>query len=300
MAYLHARAMTHFDPSGARTPRPEQLRAWGKIRVVFTGIHVPRPRNVSTPATRGWTYETHHFTTSDGVNLEAWYMQAKQQPSRGCVEMFHGYISAKSALLGEAAVFRNLGYDVLLVDFRGGGGSDGDDTTVGYRESLDVAAAAKYAREHFAPRTLVLYGQSMGSTAILRAIAKDGVAPDALVLECPFDRLLSTVANRFTWMHVPSFPLSQLLLFWGGVRQGYWGFAHNPVDYAPAVKCPTLLMRGADDPWVREPELRSIYDRIATRKDLVTFDHVGHGPCLEHHDEQWRDAVSAFLDDRAP
>jgi pimeloyl-ACP methyl ester carboxylesterase len=157
----------------------------------------------------------------------------------------------------------------------------------------------KYAREHFAPRSLVLYGQSMGATAILRAVAKDGVAPDALVLECPFDRLLNAVTNRCTWMHVPSFPLSEMLLFWGGVRQGYWGFAHNPIDYAPSVKCPTLLMRGADDPWVREPELRSIYDRIPTRKALVTFDHVGHGPCLEHHDEQWRDAVWAFLDDRA-
>src|SRR4051794_26771184 len=201
MAYLHARAMTHFDPSGARTPRPERLSAWGKVKVLFTGIHVPRPTNVITPATRGWTYQTHHFTTADGMRLEAWFVRAKSQAandqsvetgSRGCVLMFHGYISAKSALLSEAAVFRKLGYDVLLVDFRGGGGSDGDDTTIGYRESLDVAAAAKYARENFAPRTLVLYGQSMGSTAILRAVAHDGVAPDALILECPFDRLLTT------------------------------------------------------------------------------------------------------------
>src|SRR5437870_5058772 len=77
MSYLHARAMTHFDQTAARTPKPEHLSAWGKVKVVLTGIHVPRPINAISPAARGWPYETHHFTTSDGVKLEAWYVRSK-------------------------------------------------------------------------------------------------------------------------------------------------------------------------------------------------------------------------------
>ena len=44
-----------------------------------------------------------------------------------------------------------------------------------------------------------------------------GVRADAVVLECPFDRLLTTVEHRFELMGVPAFPLARLLTFWGGV-----------------------------------------------------------------------------------
>ena len=112
----------------------------------------------------------------------------------------------QKSLLPEAAVWRELGYDTLLVDFRGSGGSSGQVTTLGYLEAEDVAAACNYARRQLGMTRTVLYGISIGAAAILRAVARGDVDPAALVLECPFDRLLSTAQNRFAAMGVPSFP----------------------------------------------------------------------------------------------
>ena len=55
--------------------------------------------------------------------------------------LFHGYTSDKSKLLTEAEFFRSQGFSVLLLDFAGNGGSEGVQTTVGYREADDVATA---------------------------------------------------------------------------------------------------------------------------------------------------------------
>ncbi len=71
--------------------------------------------------------------------------------------------------------------------------------------------------------------------------------PAALVLESPFDALLSTVVNRFALMGLPAFPFAHLLVFWGGVQQGFNGFRHYPADYATEVRCAVLLLDGAND-----------------------------------------------------
>src|SRR4051812_32959481 len=186
IAFMHARSMTHFaPPSNATIVRPGSMTLGQKIGVAFTGMRIPRPTNRARPDDFGMAFTTHRFVTEDGANLEAWHIAATTQPtvidgrrrSHRLVLMFHGYMVSKSVMLGEAKAFHEIGCDCLLVDFRGSGGSSGNDTTIGYRESLDVAAALQYAERTFPPAALVLYGESMGSAAILRAIAINGVEP---------------------------------------------------------------------------------------------------------------------------
>jgi hypothetical protein len=53
----------------------------------------------------------------------------------------------------------------------------------------------------------------MGAAAVLRAVARCGVQPDAIIVESVFDNMLNTVRHRFEAMGVPSFPGAQLLVF---------------------------------------------------------------------------------------
>lgn len=230
LAYMHARAMTHFVSSGERTEKPEALAFSKKLQVLLEGVKIPHPINRQTPADFGLSFETVTLTNLHGIRLEAWL--ARQPSSKGMVLMFHGYGASKDSLLPAAREFGKMGYETLLVDFYGSGGSQGNETSIGFYEADDVFAAFQYARRQSPDRPLILFGVSMGAAAILMAVHAHQIAPDALILECPFDRLLSTVQNRFRIMRLPSFPCAQLLLFWGGVQQGYNGFRYNPADYA--------------------------------------------------------------------
>ena len=243
LAYLHAHAMTHYAPEGTATARPESLSTWEKVTVVCAGVTVPRPSTGGrTPQDVGLPFTLHRFPGQGNVELEAWHVPHSE--ARGLVVMCHGYAACKAGLLTEAAALHGLGYSLLLVDFRGSGGSSGSDTTIGVQEAEDVVTALAHGRSLAADSPVILYGQSMGSVAVLRAVAELGIRPDAVVLECPFDRLVNTVSNRFQAMGLPAFPCAHLLVFWGGWQHGFNGFEHNPVEYAGKVDCPALLLHG--------------------------------------------------------
>jgi len=296
IAWMQAWAMTHYVSSGQRTPRPEDLSFAEKIGAIVTGVTVTRPANQHTPIDVGLRYETRTISVGDGGTLEIWYVPANG--SRALVLMFPGYAESKESLLSQAATFHDLGYDTLLVDFRGAGGSSGSDTTLGVRESRDVASGVDYARAQWPDRRIVLYGVSMGAAAVLRAMAVEGVKPDAAILESPFDSLLSTVGNRFNATGLPSFPASQLLVFWGSVQQGSNGFANNPVDYARSLKCPSLLLHGQDDPRVTVQQNQAIYDALGGPKQQVEFQGAGHVSLIASSPQLWKDSVQSFLSDR--
>ena len=211
-----------------------------------------------------------------------------------CIE-FHAYTSSKQSLLAPAKVFHDLGYALLLVDFQGSGGSHGDDTTIGYREAGDVAAAVDYAREKWSPPVTILYGESMGGAAILRAVADLNVRPSGVIIESTFDRLLSTVQNRFHAMGLPAFPLANLLVFWGGEQEGFNGFRHNPADYATNVHCPVLMFQGGLDRRVTTAQARNLFDHLAGPKELEVFDGADHCGFLAADPMRWTAQVDGFL-----
>lgn len=289
---MHARAMTHFVDSGDRTAKPESLTGTKKAWTLIAGVNIPKPKNVSSPSDYGLSYEVHSIKEADDSSLEAWFVPTTEQ--RALVIMFHGYAACKSDLLVPATQFHSIGYDVLLVDFRGSGGSSGNDTTIGFAESKDVAKSVSYAKKQWPNRRIILYGVSMGSAAVLRAIAYEGVESDGVIIENAFDRLLNTVRNRFGLIGLPAFPAAEMLVFWGGVQQGFNGFKHNPDEYARSVKCPVLMMAGEHDSRVTVAQARHLFDNLDCQKTFKTFD-VGHEVMALVRPLEWRETVTTFL-----
>jgi alpha-beta hydrolase superfamily lysophospholipase len=294
IAWMHAHKMTHYVDVGQRTGKPESLFWINKLQILLTGVEVPRPVNRQTPQDYGLAYETHRIAVANQTELEAWFMPHSQ--SRGVAIAFPGYAASKAGILAPAKILHELGYDVLLVDFRGAGGSTGSDTTLGVREAEDVVHAVAYAKQHWAGRSILLYGASMGAVAVMRAIAVEGITPTAVILESPFDSLLNTVRHRFAAMGVPSFPAAELLVFWGGVQQGIDGFAHNPAEYAKAIRCPVLLMQGEADKRVTVPDAAAIFANLPGQKAFVVFPQaIGHGSLAQDDASQWRQQAQQFL-----
>lgn len=297
MAFMHAWSMTHFVVNYGRPAQEkekvESLSPLSKAWLLVAGVKVNRPHNRATPKDLGLPFEVHRFPTANGGECESWHVPC--DGAKNLCILFHGYAGCKSGLLSEAAALHELGFATLLVDFRGSGGSSGNTTTIGYREADDVLAAVRYAQDKLDPQPPILYGQSMGSAAILRAVAALDVKPRALIIECPFDRLLTTVEHRFEAVGIPSFPSAELLVFWGSVQQGHWAFGHNPIDSAPRVTCPVLMMHGAKDPRVTLAEAESILASLRGPKQLVVFPELGHGFGLGSDITRWKQAVGEFL-----
>lgn len=293
-AFRQARAFTHFVPPGPRPRARAQFQSLGDTAMILaTGVVLPRPVNRRTPADLGLPYERHVFPGGRGVPLEAWLVP--RADARGTVILFHGHANSKDSQLPEAEVFHAMGLNVFLVDFYGSGGSGGNETSIGFYEALDVARAFAYVRDLPGAGPVLLYGASMGAAAVLKGVADDKLEPAALILECPFDSLMRTVRHRFASLGCPSFPLADLLVFWGGVQEGFNGFQFSPLESASAIESPTLLMNGDIDPWVRPDEARAIFGALKGPKTLKLFAGVGHASCLRARPDEWEGTVSEFL-----
>ncbi|GAA4318351.1 alpha/beta hydrolase [Flaviaesturariibacter amylovorans] len=289
VAALHAWRFTHFDNGGVK-PNERGLTFGQKLSMALTGVPNPRPRNTQAPDT---AYET--VAIASNVRLEAWWIRVRQP--KGTVLLFHGYGGSKSGLLDKASVFRGLGYNTLLVDFMGAGGSEGRQCTIGHRESVEVRDAVRWLQGQ-GEKDLWLFGTSMGAAALLKALAEEPIPVRGALIECPFGTMTQTVKNRFSMQGAPAFPMAHLLLFWGGVMNGFNAFAHNPETYARNVSVPVLLMWGEQDSKVLRSETDALFQNLAGPKRLVTFPEAGHENYLRHYAPEWTAAVESFLEGR--
>lgn len=297
-AYAHVHRMTHFLEQGTATPSPGELGPLERLTTLLVGIELPRPRNDTTPASLELPFETLHLPTTDGLTLEAWWI-----PRPGATDLallFHGYGASKQSTLREAQALGRLGFNTLLVDLRGAGGSEGLVTTLGWHEAQDVVAATRFARQRFAPERVLLYGASMGAVAILRAVAVHGLEADALLLEAPFNSLLDTTANRFHQMGLPAFPCAQLLVFWGGWQHDFDAFELAPESYLEAVRQPTLLLFGGADPDVTATDRHALLQRAPALVQSRTFSAAGHPRLLPQQRARWLREVEAFVSAALP
>ncbi len=288
IAYMHAYKLTHFThASSVKTQSPDKLSWFKKLTTLFTGVSNPRPVNTALPVQ---PFET--IVLQSNKKIECWLI--RNDSAKGTVIIFHGYGGHKSSMLDKADKFLALGYNTLLVDFMGSGGSEGNQTTIGFMEAEQVYTAWQYLVNK-GEKNIVLFGTSMGAVAIMKAVHDHNLQPQALILECPFGTMYRTVAARFNNMNLPAFPMAHLLVFWGGVQNKFWPFAHEPVAYARNIKSPVLLMYGEKDKNVSRQETEDIYNNISSPKKLVTYPHAGHENYLKQYDKEWTSDIGLFL-----
>ncbi|WP_233268434.1 alpha/beta hydrolase [Cellulophaga sp. L1A9] len=289
IAFFQAYKFTHFDSNSVqKTKKPKELTTIEKTKTLLFGINNPKPTNKTFPTQN---YET--IKLGSDFEIECWSI--KTNNSKGTVILFHGYGGEKSTLLGQSNIFLNLGYNTLLVDFMGSGGSQGYQTTIGFHESEQVKLSYEYLKRN-GEKNIYLFGTSMGSVAILKAIDVYKINPEGIIIECPFGTMYQTVCSRFETMNAPTFPMAGLLVFWGGIQNGFWAFGHNPSEYADSTICPTLLMYGEHDEKVSRQEIDEIFKNLKGKKQLKLYPKTGHENYLIKNKEQWTKDVGSFLE----
>jgi uncharacterized protein len=289
VAFFHSYKFTHYSESKIeKTKDPRQLSFGNKLKTLIFGIDNPRPANIKEPTQK---FET--IILKSNKEIECWSI--KTEKSKGTVVLFHGYSGQKSSMLDKSDEFIKLGYSTLLVDFMGSGGSEGNQTTVGFQEAEQVKTCFDYLTRKGEDK-IYMFGTSMGAVAILKAINDYNILPTAIIIECPFGSMYQTVCARFKTMQVPKFPMAGLLVLWGGVQYGFWSFGFRPTVYAKKVNCPTLLLYGEKDEKVSKQEIEDIYSNLNCKKQLKTFPLAGHENYLIKYKQEWIKYIKEFIE----
>jgi alpha-beta hydrolase superfamily lysophospholipase len=242
-----------------------------------------------------------HFTNESGRRLRGFFVPCRDGKPKAVAILVHGLFRNAMEVEPVAAMFRNLGADVLLLELSNHGGSDRHAFTFGQDEYRDVLAAVEYLRQRQggigAP--LILFGVSMGGVAV--ALAAPKVKELAgLVLDAPMTNMLDTAhrqLNRFTGL--PSFFTSMVLWhleFWSGFDMA----EIRPIDAFSALPdtLPVLFVGAGDDFRVPPEVVREGFAALRTpkpRKVLWIEPTAKHGQVWKTKPAEYREHLRALV-----
>ncbi len=238
----------------------------------------------STPYTRpeqfGLQHEDVFITAVDGSRLHGWWLPAKGT-SLGSVLHLHGNAANVSNHLPLVAWLPAAGFDVLMLDYRGFGRSQGRPTLDGVVDDAAAALAYLRTRPGVDGRRLVVLGQSLGGATALRLLARDSDGVRLAVIEAAFAsyRGIARDAARQSVVLAPLAPIATPMLP---------GAQADPVAALKGLRVPLLIVHGTADEVIPFRHGEQLAAAAPAGTQFVRVDGARHMESLSRTDVQRR------------
>ena len=220
-----------------------------------------------------------YINSFDGLKLHGCYYE--HQGSEKTIIIFHGYRSAaKRDFSCAVEMYLNFGFNVLLVDQRSHGKSEGRLITYGIKERFDVKFWIDYVINTYGEKVQIfLGGLSMGATTVVMSLGCDlphnvkGVIADS-GFSSPWEIIGRVSEKTYKISSKISLPLIDFMAKIIG------RFSIYDVDCNEVVKknkIPILFIHGDGDSFVPCDMTREMYKNNLGDKRLVIVEKADHG-----------------------
>ena len=242
-------------------------------------------------------YKEAVVTSYDGLRLFGkCYIASADAP---WLIMLHGYRSgAERDFCGGLKFGIDSGFNVLLVDQRAHGKSEGKCLTFGIKERYDCLTWINYVISQAGGSCkIALYGMSMGAATVLMA-AGSGLPKNVacIVADCGYTSPKAIIKKVIREMHYPVFPTYALVRLGGMLFGGFDIEEYSAVQAMEKCDIPVLFIHGADDRFVPCDMGRENHRHCrAEGKKLLIVPNAGHGMSYMSDKRAYLGTVSEFL-----
>ena len=216
-----------------------------------------------TPPDVGLLYQEVRLPTANRKSLFAWFIPASRERRdrrSPAVVLIHGWGGNAETLLPLAQPLHEAGFTLLLVDARCHGQSDEDSFASMPRFAEDISHAVAWLkqREDVSKEAITAIGHSVGAGAVLLSAswANDFAA---VVSIAAFTHPVAMMRRWFAEKGIPYRPIGWLMLAYVEWVIGHRFDAIAPINTIGQVRCPVLLVHGAEDTTVPVSEAYAIH-----------------------------------------
>jgi fermentation-respiration switch protein FrsA (DUF1100 family) len=224
----------------------------------------------------GLNVEDVWLTTSDGVKLHAWWIP--DDKTRFTVLAFHGNASNIANRAPTYEFLRESHVNILALEYRGYGRSDGKPSEAGIYRDAEAAYDFLVNSKGIDGRTIVSFGQSLGTAVATRLATRRQVA--GVVLEAPFPSA-SRVARKVFW-------------FLPGVSLLTYG-QFDTRARLKEIRTPVLIVHCSQDPVIPFQFGREVYEAAHPPKKFLQVNGYCHEESSIIAPAQYRAALQEFL-----
>lgn len=241
----------------------------------YSQIYHPTREWETSAADLGRPFEDIFITAADGVRLSAWFFPADKSSPRRHIAMVicHGNGGNISHRLPMSQAFLGLGVNVLLLDYRGYGHSEGTLSEEGTYQ--DAQAAHGWLRQKGFSQ-IIPFGESLGGGIACELALRETVA--GLILSNTFTNLADMGHLMFPWLPVRWFQTVK----------------YDTLSKLPRLKVPVLIMHSREDEIVPYRFAEKNF-AAANEPKLFTETHGMHNETLSVDPTHYLAGVEKFL-----
>ncbi len=237
-------------------------------------IFLPSPGVDVAPDRMGVSVEEVWLTTEDDVRIHAFWLP--REDAEPALLFLHGNAGNASQRLPNAVALQRLGANVLLLDYRGYGRSEGTPSEAGvYADAR--AGLAWLAARGFADERIFVFGRSLGGGVAVQ-VARDREL-GGVILESTFASI-SDLVNR-----IFAVPLGVLMS---------GRFASDRA--IPSLRAPVLFFHGDRDRTVPIESGRRLFELAPEPKRFEVLRGAGHNDTVPVGGRAYFEQIRAFLE----
>lgn len=234
----------------------------------------------------GWTkqirsmpHEDMEIKSFDGLSLRAKYFECEKGAP---IELlFHGYKgNAERDLCGGVERCFRLGRNVMIINQRASGDSEGRVISFGINERHDCHAWVRYAIERFGDDVkLIIGGVSMGAATVMMAAGEPLPKNVISVLaDCGYSSAEEIIKKVVKEMRLPVAPLYPFIKLGAKIFGRFDLEETSPMEAMKRCTLPVVFVHGDTDDFVPYEMSVRLYDVCASdKKELITIHGAGHG-----------------------
>lgn len=248
------------------------------------------------PTSEYWMIRSH-----DGLLLEARFLPAEKETNKTVLAV-HGYLSdGERDYAVIARFFHEAGYNVLLLDNRAHGASEGKYIGFGCLEREDCYRWIQYLnRKYEGNCEIFLHGISLGAAAVLMT-SELNLPPSVkgMVADCPYTspaEVFETIAKE---RKIPGILRKLLLIGVDIACRMFAGYGLGDCSAEEAVtrtKLPLLLIHGDQDRLIPSWMSKKIYDACVSKKELWIVKGADHAEAFYYDPAEYERRVKAFFE----
>lgn len=237
-----------------------------------------------------------YIKSFDGLRLAASYYNNNDSDST--ILLFHGYRSDGRFDFSCAVKFYiEMGLNVLVVDQRCNGESEGKIITFGIKERRDVVHWVGFVNEKYMPKNIFLSGVSMGATTVMMAANLD--LPEnvkGIIADCGFtaapDIIKKVARQAFKINADPILPLLNLMCKFFGNFSLYETTTTKALSESDI---PIFFIHGKKDGFVPCEMTEASHEAARAEKHICLVEGADHGISFLVDTDNIQKKISAFV-----
>ena len=196
-----------------------------------------------------------------------------------------------------AEPYRKAGFNILVIDPRAHGDSDGEFITLGFEESKDAIAWSKLLHDEFGNEKIIFHGICIGAAGSMLAITSDN-RPDYLagiITEGMFVNFGESFKNHLIEFKIPRFIVFRLVKNLFTHHTGH-SMDRGPYDVIDKLDKPLLMLHSKEDTYSTPYYAQKLFDKCTSpNKEIVWFPKGAHSMLRIVDRERYDNAIIEFL-----